>query len=103
VELPEGTRDIVPKEFGLIYWDYYHTDEEFYSKYIEQHEKQGIHPLFAGGICSWIGMVPNIVRTAATIRASVSAAKKSGINEMFLCVWKDDGGEALPGPDYLVC
>jgi len=101
VQLPEGTGGIIPKEFGLIYWDYYHTDEEFYAKYIEQHEKQDIHPLFAGGVCSWIGMVPNLIRTAATTRASVAAAKKAGINEMFLCVWKDDGGEALPGPDYL--
>lgn len=101
VELPEGTGDIIPKEFGFVYWDYYHTDEEFYLKYIEQHEKQGIHPLFAAGVCSWIGMVPNLVRTAVTTKNSVSAAKKTGLNEMFLCVWKDDGGEALPGPDYL--
>jgi hypothetical protein len=101
VELPAGTGEIIPKEFDSIYWDYYHTDEEFYLKYIEQHEKQGIHPLFAAGVCSWIGMVPNLVRTAVTTKNSVCAAKKSGLNEMFLCIWKDDGGEALPGPDYL--
>lgn len=101
IELPEGTGDIIPKEFGLFYWDYYHTDEEFYLKYIEQHKKQGIRPLFAAGICSWIGMVPNLVRTAVTTKSSVSAARKTGLKEMFLCVWKDDGGEGLPGPDYL--
>jgi hexosaminidase len=101
VELPGGTGDIIPREFGLIYWDYYHTDEAFYLKYIEQYEKQGLHPLFAGGVCSWVGMVPNLVRTAATTRAGVSACKKTGIDEMFLCVWKDDGGEALPGADSL--
>lgn len=101
VVLPEGTADIIPKEYELIYWDYYHTEEAFYSKYIEEHLKQGIKPLFAAGVCSWIGMVPNLLRTAVTTAQGVRAAKKHALEEMFLCVWKDDGGEVLPGPDFL--
>ncbi len=101
VVLPEGTGAIIPKDYDVIYWDYYHTDEAFYRKYIDEHLRQGIRPLFAAGVCSWIGLVPNLVRTAATTRASVAAARDRGLEEMFLCVWKDDGGEAPPGPDLL--
>ncbi len=101
IELPAGTGDIIPKEYQQIYWDYYHTDEAFYDKYIREHLKQGIKPLFAAGIASWVGMVPNLLRTAVTTAQGVRAAKQHNLDEMFLCVWKDDGGEALPGPDYL--
>ncbi|HAL74244.1 MAG TPA: beta-N-acetylhexosaminidase [Clostridiales bacterium] len=101
VVLPAGTGDIIPKSYDVVYWDYYHTEEAFYEKYIDEHLKQGIKPLFAAGVCSWIGMVPNLVRTAATTRSSVQAALKKQLDDMFLCVWKDDGGEGLPGPDFL--
>lgn len=101
IVLPDGTGSIIPKSFDLIYWDYYHTDEEFYEKYIDEHLKQGIKPLFAAGVCSWIGIVPNLKRTEVTTRSSVRAAIKKNLDEMFLCVWKDDGGEGLPGPDFL--
>lgn len=101
VVLPEGAGSIIPREFDVIYWDYYHTDAGFYRKYIDEYRRQGILPLFAAGVCSWIGMVPNLVRTEATTRAGVAAAREAGLEEMFLCVWKDDGGESLPGPDFL--
>lgn len=101
VSLPPESGLQIPREFDFIYWDYYHTEESFYLHYIEEHKKQGIFPLFAGGVASWAGMVPNLLRTAATTKSGVSAAKKHGLKEMFLCVWKDDGGESLPGPDYL--
>ena len=101
VALPSGTGDIIPKSYDVVYWDYYHNDEAFYEKYIDEHLKQGIKPLFATGVCSWIGMVPNLVRTAVTTRSGVRAALKKQLDDVFLCVWKDDGGEGLPGPDYL--
>jgi len=101
VVLPAGTGQIIPKTYDVVYWDYYHTDQGFYEKYIDEHLKQGIKPLFAAGVCSWVGMVPNLVRTATTTQSSVRAARSRNLDEMFLCVWKDDGGEGLPGPDLL--
>jgi hexosaminidase len=101
IELPKGTGDIIPNGMDVIYWDYYHNDEEFYLKYIDEHKKQGLKPVFAGGICSWIGMLPNLIKTSTTAKSSVSACKKALIDDMFLCVWKDNGGEGLPGADFL--
>ena len=98
---PESAKEKVVHGIDFIYWDYYHTDKEFYDNYIKEHKKLGINPVFAGGVCSWIGMVPNLVRTAQTTKCSTQSCKQEGVEEMFLCVWKDNGGEAPVGADLL--
>lgn len=101
IQLPEEARGLFPKGMDVIYWDYYHNDEDFYRHYLEQHEAMGVSALFAGGVCSWIGMLPNLVKSWETCHAGLSAARKMGVQEVFTCAWKDNGGEAPPGADLL--
>lgn len=95
--LPVEMADVIPDGFEVFYWDYYHTESSFYEKYIGEHQKLGIKPLFACGVCSWLGMQPNLIRSQKTIEAGLSAARNAGLSDVFACVWRDDGGEGLPG------
>ena len=101
IQLTDKARGLFPKEMDVIYWDYYHNNEEFYQHYLEQHEAMGVPALFAGGVCSWIGMLPNLVKSWTSCHAGLSAARKMGVQEVFTCAWKDNGGEAPPGADLL--
>ncbi len=97
VNLPDRMRDAIPSSFQVFYWDYYHNDQAFYDLYIKEHQKLGIKPLFAGGVCSWLGMQPNLLKSRQSARAGIAACREAGLEEVFTTVWRDDGGEGMPG------
>lgn len=97
IELPEQAREDIPEGFGVIYWDYYHVDQAFYRHYFEQHRKLGIRPLFASGVTAWLGMTPNLVKSREAIRSSLSVCREFDVDTAFVCLWRDDGGEGMPG------
>ncbi len=39
-DIPQSVIDILP-DVGMVYWDYYHTDEFWYEHMLTQHEKMG--------------------------------------------------------------
>jgi N-acetyl-beta-hexosaminidase len=45
-EITQELADTVPKGVQLVYWDYYHDDEQFYRNFIKLHEKFGSKPIF---------------------------------------------------------
>ena len=57
--VPEEKIAEIP-DVDLVYYDYYHTDEEDYSALIKAHQKLGKKILFGGGIWTWCGLLPNI-------------------------------------------
>jgi hexosaminidase len=92
----EITQDVInsyPKDVQLVYWDYYHKDEEFYIDWIRRHKKFGPAPVFAGGIWTWSSFSPNWAKTFATTNAAMNACKKEGVREVFATVWGDDSTE----------
>ena len=96
----------VPRDVGQVYWDYYHDDPAFYEKMIDLHRKisQG-EVLFAAGVWTWVGYAPLLAVAEKTLRAGLRAAKKKGVENVFLTAWGDDGAEcslfsALPSLFY---
>lgn len=86
--------DSKPKHVKLVYWDYYHHNQHFYEDCINMHESFGEVPIFAGGLWTWNGPTVNYVKTAKTAYPQVAACKASGVKEMLLTIWGDDGNEA---------
>lgn len=86
--------DSVPHNMSLVYWDYYHSEEDFYKKSIEL--KKGFKKpiIFAGGVWKWVGYAPNYERTFITTDAALMTCKREGISEVFATMWGDDGDEA---------
>ncbi|WP_413378207.1 beta-N-acetylhexosaminidase [Alkalihalobacillus sp. 1P02AB] len=92
VQIPDHVIENIPNT-QLVYWDYYHTDEEFYRQFIKKHQELGSEPIFAGGVWTWNGISPNYGKALATSEAALSACKKEGIQEMFVTMWGDNGAE----------
>lgn len=95
----------VPADVDLVYWDYYHTDQDFYEEWIARHRAMGKEPVFAGGIWTWNRWWAQLPHSIATLRAGMTAARKHGLKEAFVTMWGDDGMEcdifsALPGIQF---
>lgn len=93
-DIPQEVIDAVPKGAQLVYWDYYHDNEEYYRNFIQRHRKFGSEPIFAGGIWTWIGFNANWGKTFRTTNPALNACKKEGIKEVFVTIWGDNGTES---------
>lgn len=92
-KIPEGFLEKVPSSLSLVYWDYYHTDKNFYSAMIEDH-KAFQRPLWAaGGVWSWAGFAPQNDYAMATCKGLIEACEEKGVRNFFMTAWKDNGGE----------
>lgn len=94
--IPAEVIDSMPKDVQMVYWDYYHTDQEFYRTFLQKHKEFGTEPIFAGGVWTWNGIAPNYGKTIATTNAALEACKKEGITEVFATMWGDNGAETHP-------
>lgn len=74
-EIPESVIASIP-ETQLVYWDYYHDDEEFYRSFIQKHKALKADPVFAGGVWTWNGISPNYGKAFAASEAALRACKK---------------------------
>lgn len=90
--IPQLVIDGIP-DVDLCYWDYYHTDEAFYDHMLAQHEKMGAHTVFAGGIWTWSGFLPNVQLTDATMRPALKACAHHHVHTVMATLWGDDGTE----------
>lgn len=90
--VPESAIAQIP-DVALCYWDYYHTDEQFYAGMLEGHRKMGKEVVFAGGIWTWSGILPHVRKTNATMYPALRACLKAGIRTVLATSWGDDGCE----------
>jgi hexosaminidase len=91
--IPKDAAKSIPANVQLVYWDYYHDDEEFYRSFIKKHTELGRNTVFAGGAWTWNGIAPNYGRAFKTTESALSACKKEGIQEIFTTLWGDNGAE----------
>lgn len=86
-----------PADVALVYWDYYHTDENFYRQYLRMHSQLSDQVIFAGGGWVWNGVSPNLKGARDTTEPAMRAVKKTGIREAVCTMWQDDGAETPMG------
>lgn len=89
----EDVKRMIPDNVNLIYWDYYSTDKDNYSRRIESHSavKDGIW--FAGGLWSWTGFAPHNGYSIDATAAAFEACREHGVRDVFLTLWGDNGAE----------
>ena len=93
IQIPQEVMDLVPREVGLVYWDYYSWDQNHYAKKLAAHQKFHNPVWFAGGIWSWRGFAPRNSFSLKAVEAAVSACNERGIENVFFTMWGDNGGE----------
>lgn len=95
----------IPRDVDLVYWDYYHTEVEFYEEWIERHRALGSEPIMAGGVWTWNHFWTSLPFSFATTAAAMRACKNKKLRQAFTTMWGDDGMEcdlfsALPGLQF---
>lgn len=84
---------IVPEEVSLIYWDYYHTDENYYNEMMKKHRVFDNEIVFATGAWKWLGFTPDNRYSFVCMRESCKACVKNGIGQYIVTAWGDNGAE----------
>jgi len=90
--IPEDVRRNIPTQAQLVYWDYYHEEEEFYLDWIQRHRELGCEPVMASGIWTWYRLTYDHGQTEKNLRPCLSACRRSRLKEVFFTLWGDDGG-----------
>ena len=90
--VPQSVIDSLPP-VGMVYWDYYHTEEDFYDHMLTQHARMGQQTLFAGGNWTWSGFLPQVKKTEATMYPALRACAKHRVDTVIATMWGDDGAE----------
>lgn len=104
-KIPRKVVSGIPRDVDLVYWDYYHTDVEFYEEWIDRHRDLGSEPVMAGGIWTWNRFWAALPFSITTTAAAMRACKNKKLRQAFVTMWGDDGMEcdlfsALPGLQF---
>ena len=96
VELPKNAAELVPPGVQQVFWDYYHTDGEFYRQNLIKHRLLGKDTVFAGGVWLWSGHSPLFSRSLANTLPALDACRDTGTREILATVWHNGSEAALP-------
>lgn len=107
IKIDKEVVDLVPKNLGLIYWDYYHRDEEFYTSMIKNHQEFNNEIWFAGGTWTWMGFAPLNEFALNIIKPAMTSCNLNNIDNVIITQWGDNGGEcsffaSLPSLFYAI-
>ena len=100
-QIPSDIEEKIPKNLSMVFWDYYHDDEELYDNMIKLHQKMGREVVFAGGIWIWRGMGAAYHKTISSSKAALKKCRENGVKNVFATVWQDDGAEVPLQEAYL--
>ena len=98
----------VPSNLSLIYWDYYHIEDNVYDYMMKSHKQFNNDIWFAGGAWIWGTFASHNKFSIKTIKSSLKMALKNDIRNVFITMWGDNGSECsyysvLPSLYYASC
>lgn len=93
-EVPRDVVEQYPEGVDLVYWDYYHDDEELLEHMFECHRAFGTKIIFADGAWKWKGMAPHNCYGIDVTKTQLDVAERFGVDEIIVTGWGDDGAEA---------
>lgn len=90
--VPDEVKEKIPKEVELVFWHY--GEKPYCDDYmLKKHMELGRNVIFAGGLWTWIGHLPENNYAFETTEFSIEACKKNGVRQMMTTVWTNDGCE----------
>jgi len=105
-QIPDSVKSSIPGEVDLIYWDYYHEDQEFYEDWLQRHRDLGHPAIMASGVWTWGGLFWYWhEKTVKTVTPCLEACREQGVRDVIFTLWGDDGAfceldSALAGLAY---
>lgn len=89
-----------PKGLGLVYWDYYHHQEDVYRNNLKAHMEIAENVVFAGGSWIWNGVAPNLEKAEDSSVVALDVCRKLGIKNVICTHWQDNGAETTIEAGY---
>ncbi len=83
----------LPEKVSLVFWDYYSDDFDSYVKRLKVCRQFERPVLFAGGAWTWKGFMPDNAFSIKNTEVAVRACRASGVNDVLMTIWGDDGAE----------
>ena len=77
----------------MVYWDYYNRAEAMYDAMMKGHQAMGKELVYAGGLWTWSGFLPQTKLTLSTMRPGLKQALIHGVKTVMATMWGDDGAE----------
>ena len=90
-QVPAEIVQRIPREVGLVYWDYYHDNPAVYRHHIERHRALGSSPIMGSGVWTWHALWHATNYTETHAAACIEACREAGLEEIFFTMWSDDG------------
>ena len=91
--ITEEVKALIPKEVGLVYWDYYHKGQDYYEKMFKAHKSAETEVWFAGGAWTWNGFSGSNKESFDTMLPAMKGAINQGIENIIITMWGDNGKE----------
>ena len=91
--VPEEYIKALPDNVIPVYWDYYSDDYNNYDNMFYNHKQLSDKTWFAGGAWTWGGFVPHNAVSIKCTPPAIAAARKHGVDSIFITMWGDNGSE----------
>ncbi len=89
----KDVKEKIPQNVQLIYWDYNSREKHHYKDRLHKYRRICKETWFAGGVWSWTGFTPHNGFTLETAKAALPVMHKEHVENIFYCLWGDDGAE----------
>lgn len=89
----EKTKELIPDNINIIYWDYYTLDKEIVSAMAKSALSLDKDAYFAGGVWSWVGFMPRCDFAINQSKIAIPCCKEAGIQHFITTAWGDNGAE----------
>ncbi|MBR7071431.1 MAG: beta-N-acetylhexosaminidase [Clostridia bacterium] len=89
---PEEMIENIP-DVEMVYWDYYNSTEGAYRNMVRLHKELQKPMIFAGGIWTWNGFLPDHIRTEKTMMPALKVCRENGVGNVIATMWGDNGCE----------
>ena len=89
--IPADILSGIPEETTLVYWDYYHLNEDFYRQMIDAHRNFGRKVAVASGLWTWARLSYDHNFTVERAEPCIRAGAGCQMDEFFFTMWGDDG------------
>ena len=92
-ELTDDIIKIIPSDVDLVYWDYYHDNQDIYETMLKKHLKLKNNILFAGGAWNWSTFAPYVKIALERSKISLEVMIKHHLKDVMVTTWGDFGAE----------
>jgi len=96
MQFPKDISSKIPENVELVYWDYYHMDEEVYDMQLQSHKSLCENTWFAGGARTWNGFAPLNRYSLLTMKPAMKSIANNGVKNVLITMWGDNGSECSP-------